>query len=163
MNRKYSYQVIKYAIELENAEIIDFQLYQAIQKLYYAIKSLEHTDRLVMETSRKYRRLHEDMSDAERLNRSADNFENFQFFVRFFEIRSENIARVAEVSEEALLTVNERLSLEEKKEIETSFMQDNLGQVDSEEEAIQMGKIYFKDFSEEELRKIYQGNHSGRN
>ncbi|MEO9869885.1 hypothetical protein [Ekhidna sp.] len=153
---QYSYQIVKYAVELENADIIDFQLFNVIQNLYNSIKSLEHTDRLVMETSRKYRRLHDDMSGAEKLNRNADNFENFQFFIRFFAIRGDNLARVAQISEEALKTINERLSLEERKTIEASFMNSNIEIVDSEEKAVQMAKLYFKDFTEDEIRELYR-------
>ena len=153
---QYPYQVVKYALELENADIIDFELYNAIQKVYDEITSLEHADRLIMETSRMYKRLHEDMTGQERLSRSADNYENFQFFIRFFEVRAESLSYLAEASNEALKIINERLSLEERKAIEASFMKDNIEAADSEQEAIGIGQLYFPHFETEEIQKIYQ-------
>ncbi len=153
---QYPYQVVKYALELENADIIDFELYNAIQKVFDEITSLEHTDRLIMDISMKYRKIHDDMTDSEKLNRGADNYENFQFFNRFFSIRAESLGELANISIQALDIVNERLSSEQRKEIEKSFMMENIDIADSEQEALGIGKLYFPHFEDEELIKIYQ-------
>lgn len=152
---QYTYQIIEYAMEIEDNEIIDFQLYNTLQKLYVEIKKLEHAERLIMETSLKYRAASLQMGSQEYTTRIQDNMENFKMFIRFSESRAGTLMQVAKWSEEALKIINERIDPIKRKELEKALIESQIKSLGPKERAVGAVMQYFPDFTEEELGKIY--------
>ncbi len=150
-----NYKTIEYALGIENYEVIDYQLFNQLQALFVTIKSLESAETLIMETSRKYKSIHENMTPEERLNRGVDNKENFEWFIRFFESRAANLKLVAEKSTSTLEVINDQLGPRLRKELETKLIQKQIPDYSSKEEAITAGRHAFPNFTKEELEAIY--------
>ena len=150
-----NYKTIEYALGIENTEVIDYRLFNQLQSLFVTIKSLESAETLIMETSRKYKPLHEKMTPQERLNRGVDNMENYEWFIRFFESRAENLGLVATRSVSTLKIINAQLGPVRRKEIESELMKKYLPDYDSKEEAVAAGQYAFPNFTEEEIGALY--------
>lgn len=155
---QYAYQIIEYAMNLENEDVIDFQLYDQLQKLYVEIKQLEHVERLITEISGKYKKYIPELSMTHELNleRKADNASQFERFLMFVRSRAFSLNRVAASTKDALLLINEQLGSEKVKEIEREIITNYLRFVSSKEEMIQMGTKYFQSFTEKEILDLYE-------
>ncbi|WP_425392762.1 hypothetical protein [Ekhidna sp.] len=155
---QYSYQIIEYAISIQNSEIVDFELYDALQKLYKEIKKLEHTESLIMEVSMRYQSIPNGLSKSDPLYQLtwANNFDNFQRFITFMNDRARILQAVADESRSALPIINEKLGPEKTKEIETQFILSNAKRVENEDQAVAFAKMIFPNFTEEEVRQLYK-------
>ena len=155
---QYSYQIIEYAISLQNSEIIDFELYDALQKLHTEIKKLEHSESLIMEVSMKYQSMPSGLSKSEPLYQLtwANNFDNFERFITFMNDRARVLQAVADESKSALPIINKKLGPEKTKEIEKQFILSHSERVESEDQAVAYVKQIFPDFTEEEVRELYR-------
>ncbi len=152
---QYTYQIIEYAMSIEDNEIVDFQLYNKLQKLYVEIKKLEHAERLIMESSLKYQSLNDKISAVEAEARKLDNLDNFKMFIRFSDSRASTLGQVAKWSDEALQILNGRINPIKKKELESQLIKSQIKSLGEKEQAIQAVKQYFPDFSDEELEELY--------
>ncbi|WP_424962127.1 hypothetical protein [Ekhidna sp.] len=155
---QYSYQIIEFAIGIQNTEIVDFELYDALQKLYVEIKKLEHTESLIMETSMRYQTIPTGLSKSDPLYQItwANNYDHFGRFITFMNDRARILQAVADESQSALPIINEELGQEKTKEIETQFILSNAKRIQSEDQAVVFAKKIFPDFTEEEVRQLYR-------
>ncbi len=152
---QYTYQIIEYAMSIEQNEIIDFQLYNTLQKLYVEIKKLEHAERLIMERSLKYKSINDKMGGVHSELRKRDNMDNFKMFIRFSESRASTLMQVANWSKEVLVIINDRIKPEKRKELEKNLIRSQIESLGPKEQAIQAVLQYFPDFSKEELEQMY--------
>lgn len=154
---QYDYQTIQYALNLQNSAIIDFELYNKLQSLFVEIKKIEHAERLLTETSRRYKTLPTslDKSSNEYILTWAENYDNFVRYVTLVEDRAGISGRIAISSTDALEIINERLG-PKAKEIEKELILGYAVNFDNEEQAIFLGKKYFPNFTEEEIRQLYR-------
>lgn len=159
---QYGYQIIEYSLNLQNTDIVDFELYNSIQGLFVEIKKMEHVERLLTETARRYISLPEGLpkSSPEYQVRWAENYDNFNRFTVLIRDRAEIAARVATASADALPIINDRLGPEKTKEIEKEILLSNIDLARNEDEAVQIVKKFFPNFEEEEVRELYR-SHQG--
>lgn len=155
---QYNYQIVELSINTENTEIIDFDLYQALQELFVQIKRIEYSERLLTEIGMRYQSIPNSLKrgSPEYDILWATNYENFQRLIQFMVDRSGNQKRLGSKSAEALLLVNERLSPSRKKEIELKLIESNLDRVRNEEEAVAVSTQLFPDFTDQEIRELYR-------
>ncbi|WP_370090031.1 hypothetical protein [Ekhidna sp.] len=155
---QYDYQTIQYSLSLQNPEIVDFELYNTLQSLFVEIKKMEHVERLITETSRRYHTLPSNLSkqSPEYKLAWADNYDNFNRFVTLINDRGNIAKRIAIASENALPLINDRLGEKKAKAVEKDLITQNLDKVKSEDEAVFLAKKLFPDFSEEEIRQLYR-------
>jgi hypothetical protein len=164
---QYAYQIIEYAINIQNNEIIDFELYDQLQKLYVMIKNLEFVEREVHTQAARYKKLVEELArnHPENLARKADNLQTFYRFKIFIRARINILMRSAQQSQKILPIVNKQLGDALKKEIELRFIEENIQalQIASEKEAIQTAQKYFPDISETEVVEIFAKHQKDKN
>ncbi len=155
---QYDYQTIQYALNLQNSEIVDFELYNALQSIYVEVKKIEHAERLLTQTSRKYRSIPTslDKNEKEYLLLDRENKDNFMRFIVLIEDRAVTAGRIAKASADVLPMVDGLLGDNVAVEIEKELIADHLDLVDSEEEAVALAKKYFPKLAEEDVRKIYR-------
>lgn len=153
---QYTYQIIEYAMSIEDNEIVDFQLYNRLQKLYVEIKKLEHAEQLIMERSLKYKSINDKLSVNQSEERKLDNMDNFKMFIRFSESRASTLMQVAKWSGEALVILNQRIGPTKRKELERELIKSKVNSLGPKEEAIKAVKQHFPDFSEEELKDLFE-------
>ncbi|WP_436517675.1 hypothetical protein [Ekhidna sp. To15] len=155
---QYDYQTIEYALNLQNSEIIDFELYNVLQSLFVEIKKIEHVERLLTETSRRYKTIPSNISKetVEYKLTWTENYDNFDRFVTLITDRGEIASRIATASEGALPLINERLGIQKSRAVERELIIRNMGLAKNEQEAVFLVKTYFPDFTEEEIRELYR-------
>ena len=155
---QYDYQTIEYALNVQNTEIIDFELYEVLQSLRVEIKKIEYVERLLTETSRRYRSLPEKLDPKSTTYQLilSENQDNFDRFVTLITDRGGISARISKASTEAIPILNERLGEEKTHEIERQIILENVDLVDNEDQAVVLAKRLFPDFSEEEIRELYK-------
>ncbi|MEQ9465959.1 MAG: hypothetical protein RLN88_01035 [Ekhidna sp.] len=155
---QYSYQIIEYAISIQNTEIINFELYDALQKLFVEIKKLEHAESLIMETSMRYQTIPEGLPKTDPLYQMtwANNYDNFGRFITFMNDRARVLQAIADASQATLPIINEKLGEEKTREIEKQFILSNASKVKNEDQAVALVKRIFPDFTEEEVRELYR-------
>jgi hypothetical protein len=153
---QYDYKITEYALQL-NSDIIDFELYDALQKVFAEVKRLEYTEELLTETARSFKTLPPiDGKNPEiALLRATNNdhFNRFRFYIRE---RRDFCGRVAKAASTALPLLNTRLGQDQSKKIETDLVYNNLHLANSEQEAIQLVQYYFPHFTEDEIRALFQ-------
>lgn len=161
---QYDYQTIEYALGLQNREIIDFELYRVLQALFSNLKRIEHAERLLTETSLKYKTvptaLDQNSTDYRLID--TENRDNFVLFITFTEDRGRIAGRIVAASVEALPLINTRLGEKKAKAIEEEIILNNLDKVNSEDEAVILAKQLFPKFTEEEIRQLYRNGRSDR-
>ncbi len=154
---QYDFQIVEYALSIENTDIIDFDVYDKLTSVYGAIKRLEHAEKLMMEMSQRYVPIPKNApSKGEQvIIQNAKNLENFKRFVRFMSIRVNNLKDVAERSETCLELVNNSMYIERRKQIEADLIHKSIGVFKSLEEVQKRAKELFPDFSDKEIEDIY--------
>lgn len=161
---QYEYKIVEYAINLENTEIVDFQLYDRLQALYTVLKRLEHAERLMMETAQNYRGLPLGLASdhSEIRARHIDNMTNFKRLVVFMGDRAGNLQRVAQRSEECLELINAEMDQGQRKEIESELIASRIDLYDTIEAFVEDAQKAFPDFSKEEVESIYKKAKEGK-
>lgn len=154
---QYNYQVIEHAINHQNSEIIDFDLYDALQRLFVEIKRIEYAERLMTQVAMEFQTIPSNLpkGSAAYGEMWAGNYDSFRRMIQFMFDRSGNQVRLGAESQAALELVNDRLSPERRKEIEREMIVNNLHRVKSEEQAVGLLKQLFPGFEEKEVREIY--------
>ena len=155
---QYAYKIIEYAINVQNTEIVDFEMYNQLQKLYVGIKQLEHMELLVNEISGEYQYLIPELKKNHPLNleRTANNRSRIYRFKMFLQGRAGNLNRTSKMATDILSTINERLGPEQTKAINQKFIAENAPWIGSEVEAVQLGLQHFPDLTEKEIMEIYR-------
>ena len=157
---QYSFQIVEHAVDLDNTDIVDFELYSRLQNLLIEIKKAEYAERKITEVSMRYKSLPATLNSKsnEFLLLNQENFDNFNRFILFSEDRANILPRVANASATALEIINSRMDPLKKKEIERQLLLENIGIAPSVDHAIGLVKQFFPDFTEEEVREIYEKN-----
>ena len=163
---QYNYHVIEYAINHQNTSIIDFELFDRLQSLFTNIKRLEHAERLMMQMAQRYQLVTPSMpaNDPLVMARKLDNYKNFQRFLVYLRDRAGDQVIVSRESTICLDLINEQLDPERKKQLEKELALGQLDKKDTWEEVLEQVQEIFPDFSEQEIREIYdekQGVTSG--
>ncbi|MEP0984871.1 hypothetical protein [Ekhidna sp.] len=155
---QYDYQTIQYSLSLQNSEIVDFELYNTLQSLFVEIKKVEHVERLITETSRRYHTLPSNLDKETSAYKLAwtNNYDNFDRFVTLIEDRGSIAYRIATASENALPLINNRIGETKARAIEKELIINNLDMAKNEDHAVMIAKKFFPRFTEEEIRQIYR-------
>jgi len=155
---QYAYKIIEYAINVQNTEIIDFAMYDELQKLYVGIKQLEHMELLLNEVASQYQYLIPELDENHPMNleRKANNRSRLYRFRMFLRGRAGNLNRTSDMAMGILQSINEFLGPELSKEVDQKFIKESVTRVGSEERAVQLALKYFPNFSEAEITAIYR-------
>lgn len=155
---QYGYQIIAYAINIQNTEIIDFEMYSELQQLFVGIKQLEHMERLLTEVAGEYQYSISELDQSHPLNleRNANNQSRMTRFKMFLRGRAGNLNRNSKKATEILPRINKLLGPSISKEVEAKFIHKNLTWIESEEEVVELVTQFFPDFSEKEIIEIYR-------
>lgn len=155
---QYNYQVLEHAINTDNTDIIDFDLYKALQRLYVQIKRIEHSERIITEVGMRHQSF---PSSLQKGTPEYDliwvsNYDNFRRLIQSMNDRAGDQKMLGTESNDALKLVNARLAPERKKEIEIQLIVKNINRVRNEEEAVIMISQLFPDFTEQEIRQLFR-------
>ena len=155
---QYQYGIVEYASNLQNNNIVDFQLYDELQDLYNFIQRLEHAESLIMEISQKYQAIPDGLSKSSETYqlRYADNMTNFNRYITFVADRANNLTMVARSAQRCLDVINPRLDAKKRKEIEAALIRQEIRDFGTIEEAVPEGLRMFPDFTEEEMKALYE-------
>lgn len=155
---QYGYQIIEFAINNNDSEIIDFETYENLKNILVGIKQLEHTERLITELAGEYQILISDLPENHELNLKikAENRARLYRFKMFLNTRVGILRRISEFSLPLLDHVNEVLGPEVSLEIDKKFIDQFASWFDSEQEAIDLAAEHFPNVPEEDVKKIYQ-------
>ena len=155
---QYAYKIIEYAINVQNTEIINFEMYNELQQLYVGIKQLEHMELLLNELGGDFQYLIPEVDENHPLNleRKANNRSRIYRFRMFLRGRAGNLNRTSNMAKGILQKINEFLGSALSKEVETKFIKENISWLGSEEEAVQLIIEYFPNFTEQEITEIYR-------
>ena len=159
---QYDYQIIEYAINVQNSEIVDFALFERLKTLFTSIKRLESAEGQMMSMAQRYAAVPGGLGETDpfRLTREADNLANLKRFLVYMGDRINNLERVAEISSDVLVIVNEGLSEDVLREIEDALIRSQIHLFRSEQEAVATAGRFFPDFDPAEVRRIFD-EHSG--
>ncbi|MEO1254631.1 MAG: hypothetical protein AAFY41_07080, partial [Bacteroidota bacterium] len=115
---QYGYKILEYGIDIQNTEIIDFETFEELKKIYVAIKQLEHMERLITEVAGEYQYLIDELPESHPLNleRKANNEANTFRFRMFLEGRVFCLERIAKEVSPLLNKINEELEPSLKKQ-----------------------------------------------
>ncbi|MEM7362739.1 MAG: hypothetical protein AAF525_01840, partial [Pseudomonadota bacterium] len=155
---QYDYQIIEYAINVQNSEIVDFALFERLKVLFTSIKRLEDAESHMMLMAQRYQAIPVSLdadSDFRRI-READNQANLKRFLVYMGDRINNLERVAEISGDVLSIVNEGLSQDVLLEIETELVRKQIHLLPSEEAAVVAAAQYFPGFDPDLVRAIFR-------
>ena len=125
---QYNFKVVEYAINLQGADIIDFELYEQVLDLYSLIKKLEHTERLMTEYAGRYRNIPSSLDQNGETAKvlQAENLLVFYKFRVFARDRTGNLRRVAKTSQEIVSEINEALGPKKTKQVDFSLAREFL-------------------------------------
>lgn len=162
---QYNFQVIEYALNLQGTEILDFELYEALLKLYQRIKQLEDAERLMTEMATKYVVIPADLPKSSDIYKSLYGQNRFHFwkFTRFGYNRAGILLGVADLASEVVKMIDARLDMARQQQIAVEvFRQYNSV---AEGDTVSLRRFYQKHFShypkelfEAELEKIKEAN-----
>lgn len=155
---QYGYEIIEYAMNLENTDVIDFKLYNSLVSVFTNIKLIEHGEAEMMDMSQRYLAIPQALSKNSDTYRkmSAENKLNFSRFLLFSSSRAENLVDLADKSKGCLNVLNELMDPELRKEVEEGLIRTRIEDFASNvEEAKEVVKSYFPDFTDREIEKIY--------
>jgi hypothetical protein len=96
---QYNYEIVSYALETRNSNIIDFRLHEQLMKIYNSIKRLEQAEIYMTEIALQYQPLSSDHGDPVLQARNAFLFSRFIVFGRD---RAQILKLVAELTDETL-------------------------------------------------------------
>lgn len=121
---QYNFMIIEYALDQKGTDIVDFDLYSQLSKLYGEIKKLEHSERLMTELGMHYNLISDslDKNSQEALNLKAENRFNFFKFKGFANDRVGILRRVAKTSSEIIEIINGELGEEKTREVDIRLL-----------------------------------------
>ncbi len=156
---QYKYQMLEYALQVQNREVINFELYQTSQLVYEQIRRIEHTESIITELGMRYQSYPEGLSETSESYKLiyAKNMDNFSRLINTMKLRGEDQGLLAERATSALILINEILSPDTRKRIEQDLIIQYIGDmVDTEEEAVMGVRESFPNFEEDEIREMYR-------
>lgn len=163
---QYDYTALEYAININETEVVNYELFTALRKVYNHIKSLEFTENKMTDMADRYRNTTSALpkSSLEYKSRRADNRFYFYRFIFYGRARKDYMLRIAQSAVEALTVINEQMNQKEKIKIEgeliLSYFQRDYDELPPEAMAAKKIKEFFPDYPEQELKdlmiKLYQ-------
>ncbi len=156
---QYNYQVTEHALNISNAEIISFELSQALRPVYVQIRRIEQTERTLTEMAGRYQSIPGSLKKGQPEYDVIwnKNYDNYKRFVQAMLDRASNQELLGNESISALKIINEQISKTTKRKVEESLTVRFIDElVDSEEEAVVVINRTFPDFTEDEARQMYQ-------
>lgn len=96
---QYNYEVIGYAIETRNSNIVNFRLHEQLMKIFNSIKKIEQTEIYMTEIALLYQPL---PSDGASSTSQARNAFLFSRFIGFARDRASILKMVADLADETL-------------------------------------------------------------
>ena len=122
---QYNFMIIEYALDLKGTDVVDFDLYDGLSKIYGEIKKLEHTERLMTELGMKYNLISGsiDPLSQEAKNLNAENRFHFFKFKGFARDRVGILRRAAKHSESLLEVINSDLGPENIRKVEYRLLE----------------------------------------
>ncbi len=122
---QYNFMIIEYALDQKGTEIVSFDLYDKLSRLYGEIKKLEHVERLMTTLGMRYNLISGalDKNSPEVLNMKAENRFTFFKFTGFARDRTGMLRRVVAASEEILDEINDQLGPVKTKEIDFKLIE----------------------------------------
>jgi len=121
---QYNYAVLEYAINTQDARIVDFELYEKLMPIYREMEKLVFAENLMTEWGGKFRNMPQelDSTDVEYQTRRADNrFSAYKFAV-YAKDRASIMRRLVKFAREALGYVNQHIDPQERFAMEKMFM-----------------------------------------
>lgn len=154
---QYGYQILEYALSIQNTDIVDFETYEALKTLFVRIKQLEHMERLITEGAATYQYLIPELPanhplNLERLANNRSKVERFRIFLRG---RAQALVNVSDMANELLAGINDYLGPDLKVEIDKKYIEENIAWIDSEDQAVGLVGKYFPHIPESEVKEIY--------
>lgn len=154
---QYKYQMIEYAINHQNSNIIDFETFQLLQKFYTNLKRLEQAERLMMEMAQRYKYIPPDMPEKDPLTivMKAENFQNFKRLIEYVRHRAEDQFLTTVHAKEVLELINVNMDPVTRKELEIGLLLQQINKDDTLEETLEEALEAFPNFTEEEITELY--------
>lgn len=154
---QYGYQILEYALSIQNTDIVDFQTYENLKTLFVRIKQLEHMERLITDAAGEYQYLIPELDNNHPMNleRKANNRSRIDRFKMFLRGRAGALNNVAEITQPLLESINQHLGPELKLEIDKRYIKENVGWIGNEEQAVGMITKYFPHITPEEASHLY--------
>lgn len=122
---QYNFSIIEYALDLKGTDIVDFDLYDDLSKIYSEIKKLEHTERLMTELGMQYKIISGSLDPSSQMakNLAAENRFHFFKFKGFARDRVGILRRAANYSNGLLETINSALGPKRAQEVEYRLLE----------------------------------------
>lgn len=156
---QYNYQVVEHGLSIQNSDIISFELYLALQEVFKQAKRIEHIEGTITQLGLRYQSI---PSQAKKGTIEYEiiwsrNYDDFGRLISNMLERSQDQGLLAEKSQLALAIINEQLKPSTKKKIEESLIIEYIDDlVDNEDKAVKVVGKAFPDFTEKEIRLMYQ-------
>lgn len=156
---QYNYSVVQYALEIQDTDIISFDLNNALYNVYRQVTRVENIERTMTQLAFRYQSI---PADAPKGTIEYEiiwnkNYDDFKRLGWAMSDRSKDQALLAEESAKALTIVNNQLKPINKRRIEEDLIIAYVDElVKNEEEAVIAVPKVFPDFTEEEIRIMYQ-------
>ncbi|MEM6643908.1 MAG: hypothetical protein AAF616_13090 [Bacteroidota bacterium] len=154
---QYGYQIVEYALNIGNTDIIDFETYEELKNLVVMIKQLEHSERLLTKVAGEYQFLIPELPESHPMNleRKANNKLKLFRFKMFLGTRIGGLERIAEKAKGLLAQVNEFLGPDITDEINRKYIAQLFGWLGDYEDVVDLVQERFPEYSEEDLKEMY--------
>lgn len=121
---QYDYTALEYAININEVEVVNYELFSSLRKLYNDIKRLESSENLMTNTAEQFRSIPTEVkkSSTEYQARFADNRFYFFRFIKYAQARKENMGRIAESAKAALIHINKNMDHAQRISIEKELL-----------------------------------------
>lgn len=155
---QYDYTVIEYALNAD-AEVVDFDMNSDLSKLYTELEKLRQAEELITEIALNYKAVPPNLERTSEVQLvHANNLLNLKRLKNRAIDRVGIMDRIAELSTQNLVRVNEEFSDQERKEIELLLISKR-DIPDNEQEKqfyFRALKKYFPHFTDEEIKEVLE-------
>lgn len=156
---QYEYEVLEYAIDEQESQIIDFDLFNALRSCLAEIRRLEDAENRMTELALQYQPVPDGLrrSEAGQIHMNR-NFFLFERFILFSTGRAGILRDLAKVAASTVELINTRLPAKRKKEVEIQLVKTyvekmEIGKNDLHQ-LLDMSNAYFPDLSQEEIEEL---------
>ena len=134
-------------------------MYKRLTTLYQSIQQLEHSENLMTEMGLRYKNIPKSMDkNQDYWILFGENKLLFYKFIDFSKMRTGNLRRIAKLSEDLLIIINQKLGVERQKILEKEFVQQQIVTVgaDAPKEVLEARiKENFPNLSDTDIDEIY--------
>lgn len=156
---QYDYTALEYAININEVEVIDYELFTVLRVLFNNIKSLEFAENKMTMVADQFRNTASFVSknSMEYKARIADNHFYFLRFINYAKVRGGSMKSIVDHSIRALTIINEKMDQNTRKKIEYDLLIKyfkSLNQAPSKKEISAGIKQFFPHFTQEDQNAI---------